>query len=75
MPRVFFRDASARSIALVFEKLSVAVLRRNSFVIEHCRRTGDEGNDLKGHCILLDKEISVIGMYITNDYCNNYNYI
>ena len=53
---------ATRSIGLSFEKLSVAVLRRNSFDIEHCGRTGDKGIDFKGHWVLLDKEIPVIGM-------------
>ena len=53
---------TTRSIGLAFEKLSVAVLRRNSFDIEHCGRTGDKGIDFKGHWVLLDKEIPVIGM-------------
>ena len=40
---------TTRSVGLAFEKLSVAVLRRNSFDIEHCSRTGDKGIDFKGH--------------------------
>ena len=58
---------TTRSIGLAFEKLSVAVLRRNSFDIEHCGRTGDKGIDFKGHWVLLDKEIPVIGMTSINE--------
>ena len=50
MPRVLFLDASAGSIGLVFEKLSVAVFRRISFDIEHCGRTGDKGIHFNRHC-------------------------
>ena len=66
---------TTRSIGLAFEKLSVAVLRRNSFDIEHCGRTGDKGIDFKGHWVLLDKMIPVIGMASINDCKQIKNYV
>lgn len=60
-----------RANGVMYELLSVKVLRENGFTVDHCGRVGDKGVDFKGHWTLpqpLSEEVqrvSIIGNYTT----------
>lgn len=53
---------SKQALGLAYELLSVNVLRKNGFSVDHCGRKGDKGIDFKGNWTLSDlKTVPVIG--------------
>ncbi|XP_019856113.1 PREDICTED: uncharacterized protein C824.03c, mitochondrial-like [Amphimedon queenslandica] len=54
-------SASTYVKGLSFELLTIRVLRRHSFIIQHCGKSGDRGIDFRGQWILPDNKLSVIG--------------
>ena len=57
-------SASTYVKGLLYEVLTVEVLRRHSFVIQHCGKSGDRGIDFRGQWILPDNKLSVIGKQV-----------
>ena len=56
-------SASTYVKGLLYEVLSIAVLRRYKFDIQHCGKSGDRGIDFRGQWILPDNQLSVIGKH------------